>query len=385
MDGVKQKIQEEALTRWEFAGRRGLLAIATGVGKSRIPLLRLEELYEEYGENLRVLLAVPTIELRDVTWPDEAKKWELGEVFKEQVEGYCYKSLDVKPKGHYHLVILDEAHHLTLKNGKFTENITFNEVMALTATPPEKGSENERLLSMIAPTVFTFNLDEGVESDVVADYEVYVVELPLNDTAKIIRAGNKKNRFYQTEAAAYKYLQGNIIKMLMSDKENKEKIVNSLFRKRAKFIYDLPSKQVMAKLLIDKVVGDQKTLVFGASIDQIEALLNPYTYHSSTDKDALQYFMEDKIQILGAVNALDEGVNLPMMDQIIIVQTNSKTRQITQRFGRVLRKREGHKARIYLLVATGTEDEKWAKKALADIDPSKIVYLSYKNFLDERL
>jgi len=109
MDEVKAKVQEEAKSRWELAGRKGLLAMATGTGKTRIPLLRLEELYEEYGEHLRILLAVPTVKLRDESWPNEAKAWGLLPVFQEQVETFCWASFDTKPQGHYHLVILDKA------------------------------------------------------------------------------------------------------------------------------------------------------------------------------------------------------------------------------------------------------------------------------------
>jgi superfamily II DNA or RNA helicase len=381
MDSLKEKVQEEALARWKQAGHKGTLAMSTGTGKSRIPLIRLEELYEEYGENLRILLAVFTEEARDVTWPDEAKAWNLGQVYLEVVEGVCYASLAKQPTGHYHLVILDEAHHITEVNSKFLENITYNEIIGLTATAPEKGTEKAALLNKIAPVVFSFSLDEAVDTGVSADYEIVIIEMPLDDTVKVIPGGNKKNRFKTTEKKAYDYLNRQLMMMLMSDRENKEDLVSSFFRKRARFITNLPSKTTIARKILKKIFADNKTLVFGGSIQQIEELLGPYTYHSMTDRVALEYFMKDTIEILGAVNALNESVNIPGVTQILVIQLNSKERDIKQRVGRILRKREGHKARVYILVVTGTVDEEWANKALEGFDKTKIVYDSYKNYL----
>lgn len=381
MDEVKTKIQEEALARWELAGRKGRLAIATGVGKSRIALMRVAELYEEYGENLRVLLAVPTIKLKTVDWPNEAKEWELLEVFNEQIEAYCWASMETKPSGHYHLVILDEAHHLTEKSYKFLEHTTYDEIMALTATEPEKGSDKEKLLDSIAPSVFSYSLDEAREDNVAADYDIYVIEMPLNSTAKIIPGGSAKKRFYVTEEAHYKYLHSWFIKNIMSDKENKDAITNMIFRKRTQFLYNLPSKQIIAKLVLNKIVGNDKTLVFGSTKKQIEALLGKDVYHSGTDTGALDRFTAGDLQTLGSIRALDEGGNFPGIDQIFIIQLTSKARQTVQRMGRVLRKRPGHRAKIYILVVTGTMDEEWSKSALAGIDPKKIFHLSYKNFI----
>lgn len=62
----------------------------------------------------------------------------------------------------------------------------------------------------------------------------------------------------------------------------------------------------------------------------------------------------------------------------ILVQINSNERDLTQRLGRVLR---GVDPLIYLIVAQGTKDEDWARKALADFDPKRVVHDTYLNYI----
>jgi len=274
-----------------------------------------------------------------------------------------------------------EAHHLTDISYRFLDNVTYDEIIALTATVPEKGSAKETLLASIAPTVFTYTLDEAIQDNISADYDIYVIEMPLDDTAKTIQGGNKKNRFYQSEKRAYEYLQRQFIQVVMSDKEDKGAIIDSIIRKRAQFLYNLPSKQKIASLVLKKILGDERTLVFGGTKKQVETLCGNNVFHSGTDDVALNKFINGLTSYLCSIRALDEGGNFPGIDQIFIIQLTGKSRQTIQRIGRALRKREGHKAKVFILVVTGTEDEEWSKKALEGFDKSKIFYVSYKNFL----
>lgn len=399
MNNTKAQIQAEALARWKMAGKRGLLAMGTGTGKSKVALNRLHELYVTYGDQLRVLLAVPTEKLRDEGWPEEAKKWSMHAEYK-QVEGCCYASLKTKPAGHYNLVILDEAHRITPENSQVFDNITYDELLALSATPPSTNEwEKKQILDDVAKTVFTYSLDQGVKDGVAADFRIYVVEVPLDDTKKTIKAGSKAKPFMTTEQKQYDYLSSQLTKLEIQKGELFKKILLGIadakerkqhdqleerikFKRleRSRFIYNSATKQEVAARMMRRVASVGRTLIFAGSIAQAEALCGTNTYHSKRDDTALTAFKAQQIDYLGVVDALDEGHNIDNLDRAIAVQVKSNERGLVQRLGRVVRVRPGHSAEFYIIVASGTVDETWTQKALTSIDPSKIAYISHKNF-----
>lgn len=406
---VKAKIQAEALSRWKLVGKRGLLAMGTGSGKTKVALDRAWQLFLEKAPSLRILIAVPTTKLRDENWPDEIRKWNMYPLIEEKgvVDIICYASLPKQPEGHYDLVILDEAHRSTEYNTQIFGKITYDELMGLSATPPSD-LEKKKLLDALCPTVFTYSIDEGVEDGVVADYDVIVVEVLPDDTKKDIAAGSKKTPFKTTEAKQYAYMSKLIEPLQIQARDLKKKLATQEFvaqgtgdystvqatkkelerlearlkihiLARTRFVYNLKSKEVVARRVLDQVTKGKRTLVFAGSIAQAEALCDN-TYHSKTNDAALKAFKEERIDTLSVVNALNEGHNIPNLDQAVIVQLSSNERDLIQRIGRVIRYRPGFKGRIFIIVSQGTVDEAWAKKALESIDPSRVTYISHKNF-----
>ena len=108
---------------------------------------------------------------------------------------------------------------------------------------------------------------------------------------------------------------------------------------------------------------------------QLNALGMPAViYHSGLKnkkdkKAAIQKYVDGEVDIIVSVKALDEGLNVKDCDIGIVVNGNSQQRQILQRLGRVLRKKEGKKAELYMLYVPGTIDEKYVKKRLTYLKP----------------
>jgi len=353
------------------------------------------------------LVAVPTEQLRDVDWPAEVKKWygdEGEQMWTACVQAVCYISLHKVRGGYYDLVIIDEAHHLTMLSSQFFRANVVLRVLGLTATFPDPKQEPEKytLLREIAPVVFTYPLDQGVDEGVIADFEINVILSVLDDKKKIIPAGNKKKPFLQTEKAAYEYQSKRITAMrielgngLSKDPAKAEERVRFMELARYRFMCNLPSKMRIAQAVIAKeYVGPllaavehvqphhmQRTLVFAGSIEQCGILCGEQVYHSKSGKDALNKFLSKELSLLGCVKALDEGVNIPDLDQAIIVQVDSNPRSLVQRVGRVVRYREGHKARVFILCVQNTVDESWLKTALAGFDVKRIKYLTAKSLV----
>lgn len=339
----------------------------------------------------KVFIAVPTEEMRDVNWPDEVSNW-YGEngllMWKESVTCVCYVSMDKYRASDFDLVILDECHHLTRKSSEFFDS-PLVDVMGLSATYPDKQRDPEKwfLLNATCPLIFTYTLDQGVADEIVAPFDIHVIFHPLDNVHKNIEAGSIRKRYMTTEANQYNVLS-NVIKTMLARGEQKG--ADFMILRRRTFLCNLPSKLKLARKLIHWATGGEvdepwatytppRTLVFCGSIKQADELFGENVYHSKkkgTKKkaSALDRFRAKEISTLGVVSAVDEGINIPDLDQAIIVQMDSNPRTLTQRIGRAVRWREGHRATIWILVTKDTQDEAWYNKAIRDFDESNITY-----------
>ena len=316
MSQTKDSLQQAFRTAWNQAKRRGAAGAATGVGKTKPAIDEMMDLWDAYifereprfietGIHIKprkVFVVVPTEEMRDTNWPAEAERW-YGEngllMWKESVTCVCYISMHKYRASDFDLVVLDECHHLTALSATF-----FNapvDVMALSATYPDFKRDPDKWtrLNQIAPLVFTYLLDQGVEDGVVSPFEFHVVRVPLDNIHKNIEAGPKARRYQTTEAARYNVLSNTIRKMYANRQQNQAEM---MVMKRKLFIYGLPSKEKVAKALIEKLcdlptweteydrygfrsqllTGHVRTLIFFGSIKQADELMGERVYHLQT-------------------------------------------------------------------------------------------------------
>lgn len=168
-----RKVQQDALDVW-LSVRKGTLSMCTGSGKSRI---FVEILKTKPYKN--VLLVVPTEKLRDSNWKEEFEKWDAEKLY-DSLDRCCYASINKKTLSDYDLICLDESHNIT--NNRIEQLSEYKgDILSLTATFPSKEHDEEKhsLLSSIAPEIFKYTLEQGVEEGVVAPYNITVYYIPL--------------------------------------------------------------------------------------------------------------------------------------------------------------------------------------------------------------
>jgi superfamily II DNA or RNA helicase len=361
---MRKQIQDQALLM-SLENKKSTLAMCTGSGKSRVSILLSQKLNPK-----TICLIVPTEKLRDENWKDEFQKWNAIEIY-DRMERYCYASIAKIKDKQYDLVIADEAHNITEKNSRFFYDNKIERIIGLTATPPES-KEKQKLLEEIAPVSFVYTLEQGVKDGVVAPYEITVIETRLDNKEKTIKAGKKGSYYYITERKKYESLSRFINILRYSGKNETFAILN-----RMRFLYNLESKTELAKYVLKHVIDPkERTLIFCGSIAQSE-ILSKHSFHSKTNDDSLNLFKAKKINQLSCVQSLNEGQNLPDVDNGFIVQLNSKQKDLVQRIGRIIRLREGHTAKIWILSVQDTQDEQWVDNALKDFN--NVTYINAKN------
>jgi superfamily II DNA or RNA helicase len=373
---VREKVQAEAIQA-VIANNGGMVAMATGSGKSRVAVELAKYYCEPVGSDL--VLLVPTEKLRDENWKEEFEKWSANYLWEETVR-LCYASASKLDSNGYDLAILDEGHNITELASTFFLNNDVERTVLLTATPPNDPIKVDILRRLGINLVYELTLDQAVRLGFVAPYKITVVTVPLDNVTKNIPGGNKANPFMTTEAATYAYCNRRVQQCFGDQTPQGKAKMKFAILNRMQFIYKIPSKTAVIKFLLDKVIPkEDRTIIFCGNIEQAEEVC-PTFYHSKSGSASYDAFKNEAINRLSCVKSLDEGHNLPNIDSGIIGQLNSGEKQLVQRIGRTIRFRPGHEAHLYIVVSESTQDEKWLETAIENLDKSKIEYVRIDNF-----
>ena len=373
----RDRVQQEAIEAIIKNKGRGILTLATGIGKSKITI--------DYANKIRaksIALIVPTQKLRDENWKDEFIKWDSEKLWNKVIR-ICYQSAHKIKDNNFDLVIMDELHSITELNSQFFDNNYCKDIIGLTATFPKEDIKKDILKSLGLKVIYNLDIDQATELGIVSPFKITVIYTKLDDKVAYIPAGNKIKSFLSTEKNQYNYINTVIRKAKNTyepDKDKVEKKINFLLLKRMRLIYNLRSKANTARYFLNNYINpEERTLVFCGSIDQANNICK-YKYHSESGDEDYNKFKSLKINQLSCVQSLDEGENIPLLDNAIIVQLNSQERNLIQRIGRLIRYREGHTAKVYIFCCLDTQDEVWLNKSLENFDKNNIEYKTISNF-----
>lgn len=334
----KNRIQKEAVEAWVNSGYCGTQELATGSGKSKIALDCLQ-LCRDYWQDTRpmTLLVTPTESMRDEDWPAEFEKWGVS---TDYVKIICQASLSKEKLERYELIIFDEYHNNTVPNLKRIAAVQQSHkprMLGLTATLPDKANwpdEVERvdMLRKLIPSIYKLTTDEAVDLGMIADFEVQVLKFPLDTKLFNIKTGPKGHEWLTTEASHYVYLTKELQRAMYAKNES---LKFMKMQARTQFIYNLESKSRLAEICMLKLQQNNKrTIVMAGSIEQANRLCGEAVYHSASTREYYDKFQAKEISLLGAVKALDEGVNLNNLEQLLVTQVQSGERRLIQRINK---------------------------------------------------
>lgn len=373
----KDKVQQEALSVIESdKHHRAKIYMATGTGKSRVPIL-----YIKKYDLSDICLLVPTLELKKIDWPNEFKKWDAEKYLTRTTISTIRSCHKIKGKT-FRLLIVDEAHNLTPNFFEFLANNTVGAVILLTATEPKKGEKARLIDSLRIESKYVVTLPQARKMGLVAPYDISVIFVPLDDKDKIIQIGKKDAPTFVTEKERYDFLCKQY-ELSLSGMGAPRKVAIS---QRMHFIYDLPSKAKVVKFLSEHYFPkEDKTLVFVGN-SKIADYVCDFRYHSNMSaiekKKNLEMFEKGEIKRLSAIKSLNEGKNISFIDNGLIGQVKSQEKDFIQQLGRIIRLRDGHRGKMVIVVAKDTQDEIWVKDALSGFMSDEVRYYhSLESFL----
>lgn len=385
--------QEDVLSSWEQANYRGIVAFATGGGKTRTALEAVrrwlskgkpalivvpsELLHEQWEAEISGLLGNPAVllvgaghgrdrwsrRLADYTRDDPS----LGQriVLATYQSAATPRFLELLRWGEHLLVVCDEVHRVGAPDTRsFLESVDAGGRLGLSATPARYGDPVgtaaifEYFGEVLQPE---FTLRDALEARVLVSYDYHF----------------ETCRLTEDEQTAWDEFTARVGKEIARNDGELTEHALHLLRQRARISKRAHAKAKIARQVLAKEYrpGD-RWLVYCGDVQHLREVraelegLGPdlLEYHSqdTSDRDATLSFFCNRGGVLLAIKCLDEGVDIPMVNRALILASSTNPREYIQRRGRVLRRSPGKfSAQLFDVIVAGMDGKA--------ISPSEVV------------
>ena len=376
--------QGAAVRAWEAHGRQGVLAIATGGGKTISSFIGATRLQDESERPLLVVVLVPSDPLVD-QWSSETERFGirphiLGRLAANErlavlhglVSGLlhgvsktevliCSNQLFTGsatlrdflrglPTELRVLLIADEVHNLGSPSFLADPPTTIPYRLGLSATPIRQydADGTNELFAYFGEMVFEFDLGQAIAAGCLRPYRYYLHEVQLSDeemeTWQEITERLRRQGFRASDDGQTGGLDPGVQRLL----EKRRAVLENAGAKIAvlrKLLIETPPPAVTHSLIYTSAKSDP--LGRGRQIIQVNQMLNDLgiishqlTYTETGGRKAkkiLAAFAAGEYQSLTCMKVLDEGVDVPATATAYLLASSTVRREWVQRRGRVLR------------------------------------------------
>ncbi len=391
--------QREAVSRWLKAGGRGILAMATGTGKTLTAMAAVVQVARQARKQGRPLLVVIVAPQKHLVtqWAETVRAFGVDPLLCFESSTQWTRHADamrsalagarapfglwittnatfvteafqarLNDLGAGLLFIADEVHNLgsDRARGMLPEHAQFR--LGLSATPERHLdiTGTEAVFSYFGEAVFSLPIEDAITRGILTPYRYEPVVVELEDE----------------ELESYVGLTEQIVRALEIGGDivgdDPPPHLQQLLFKRARLIGGARAKLGALHAHMANHTSDAFSLVYcsesavnGTTTRQLDAVVEllghrmgmrvaPYTFDTETAqrRRALELFEEGTLNALIAIRCLDEGVDIPATRRAFILASSANPRQYVQRRGRVLRRFPGKDgADIYDFIAVPPE------------------------------
>lgn len=390
------KHQQEALDAWFDNDKQGIIEMATGTGKTFTALKCLEKVLKE-DNNVLTIIACPFAHLI-TQWAFDIQNMDLGNIhlfygdnprWRKEMNSLIFNmNLGIEyPKPNIILtthntfsnenfinimneyigkacLIVDEMHHVGAPSFRKGLLPVYNYKLGLSATPTRYMDEigTDYIISYFGDTVYEFNIIQALTQinpatglSFLTPYEYHPVKVGLTDE----------------EFKEYKRLSKKIARLshINTDSNEKEENLSHLKIIRKNVLNNAYAKYDTLRNVLKKINNKDHLIVFCSSeqIDKVKKILDEENFdpkHKFTQEEGtkpedkygglserqyiLKLFDEGKYKSIVSIKCLNEGVDVPSANKVIIMSSTTNPIENIQRRGRVLRRYPGKdKAIIY--------------------------------------
>lgn len=356
---LRDKRQQEFADAWIKTGKFGILNLCPRFGKIRTTINILEKIKPK-----SILIAYPDNKIKD-SWKAD---FEHREYDDSHVTYTTHLSLKKYIEESFDLVVIDEIHLLSEAQIEAAKELLEHnhQVLGLTGTLSswtEDTLSEELDLAVIAE----YPIEQAIKEGVIVDYEITVVQVPLDDLVKQNYKGKIRTEKKQFDAYSWGINQ--------SERAGKNTMFLRLARMR--IIQNSIAKLNKTRQILKKY-PDERILVF-CGITKIADSLGIPSYHSKKgEKDMFDKFAAGEGNHMAVVKIGNTGVTYKPLNKVIINYFDSNAENLAQKINRCMAMEYDNpekKAQIYIICSDEDVEKKWLKKALEFFDDKKIKFV----------
>ena len=358
--------QRSAALAWELSGRRGLLVLPTGSGKTKVALSIMA------AARAPALCLVPTRALL-AQWLKELAGCYAGAVGclgdgQQRVERITVSTFEsayrMMPRigNNFALLVVDEVHHFGANvRDEALEMCSAPMRLGMTATPPAEPALL-RLSQLVGPLVYQLGVAD-LAGRYLANFELVVVRLGL-DRDERARYQAQQRVFAEVRHAFQRlHPEGSWQEFVSTASQSAEgRAALAAWRRAKKLLAYTTAKAAALRVLLARHRRD-KLIVFTADNAAAyaiarEHLIMPITCDISRRERerALDAFRRGELRALVSARVLNEGIDVPDAEVAVIVAGTLGQREHVQRIGRLLRPAPNKRAIVYELVTMATSE-----------------------------
>lgn len=363
--------QAEALAAWQGSGRRGVVVLPTGAGKTYVAELAIALTARS------TLIVAPTIDLmnqwmRVLTVAFGADLigglgGGMNDVRAITATTYDSAYLHMDRLGdRFGLVVFDEAHHLPGASYAQAAELAIAPFrLGLTATPERSDGSHTRLDRLVGPIVYRREIRE-LAGLYLADYETkrVVVSLTPAERAAYDAARHDYRSFVSESGIRMSAPDGWSRFLQLSSRSPRGRRAWRAWREQRGIAMRSSAKlELLWQLLVRH--WREQLVIFTADNDTVYEIsrrhLVPAITHQTPTKERqriLADFEAGKLRAIVTSRVLNEGVDIPAASVGIVLSGSSSVREHVQRLGRILRRSEGKRALLYEVVTGETTEER---------------------------
>jgi superfamily II DNA or RNA helicase len=366
--------QEEAVEAWLKAGKRGIIVLPTGTGKTIIAIKIIAQVNEP------TLVVVPTLELLE-QWRLELSKalnvnvGVVGGGSRElsfvTVSTYSSAYLYAEEMGNkFKFLVFDEVHHLPSEGFRQIALMSAAPYrLGLTATLEREDGKHVDLLDLVGDVVYRKSVYE-MKSKHLADFELVriYVELTDDERREFERLYSMYRDFLEKRDWKLRSLQEFKKLIMISGLSREARRALMAWRDARLLILNSVSKLDILRDLLKKHQSD-RILIFTELNETVRKisrtlLIPEITYKTSPKERAtvMELFKKGVYRAVVTSRVLEEGVDVPDANVAIVLSGTASRRSFIQRLGRVLRPALGKKAILYEVVVKDTPEVMISKR-----------------------
>ena len=391
--------QREALDWWQEHGHRGVVEAVTGAGKTRLAIAAMAQQLRR-GEP--AIVVVPTKDLLH-QWKRELEKWLVGELGMPVSVGLLganrkdtLKDHDVVvstaqsgsrrtllPRGRRGLLVADEVHHYGARSWSRILQADFDRRLGLTATYEREDSGIDSFLDpYFGGGIFTVDYARALADDVIAPFKIAFVAVRFSGAErrryeehdeKAGRYRRKLVREYGLPEEPFGEFMREVNHLAVGGEEEATGLARAYlnaFSKRRQTLAGAREKFERVADLSAAVHKAERSILFAQTKEAaakavarmtergIDGAVLTSSMDMSERKEVFAAFEDGHHELVAAPRLLDEGVDVPAADLAIVLASSRSRRQMIQRMGRVVRKKQdGRLARLAILYVMDSSED----------------------------